>query len=122
LAKSKEKPAVERAKIFNGHNQLGLEDPDGALRYPNLFDVLRPLWKNGVQTRQRGRLVVAPLGSMYRVTVDCPTEVLECTIMLTSLVSMMEKIEAALASGEIVWLPGFKKNRKALPTVDDLIK
>ena len=121
MGKSKKDGAVERAAIFNGHNPLTLKDPDAAAQYPNVCDVLFPRWKDGKQTRQRGKVTIAPLGAAYRVTVDCPTEVLETSVMLPTLCDLFGQLEAFLASGKAIWVPGYQKNRKALPTVDAVI-
>ena len=114
MAKSKKEVTVERAAIFNGHSQLLLEDLAGKEAYPTLCDVLWPKWNDGKQTRQRGKLVVAPLGAAYRVTLDCPTEVLETSVMLSTLVDLFGQLEAYLASGKAIWTPGYQKHRKPL--------
>jgi hypothetical protein len=121
LAKSKKEVTVERAAIFNGHNPLTLEDPEALALYPNVCDVLLPKWKAGAQTRQRGKVTIVPLGAAYRVTVDCPTEVLETSVMLATLIDVLGQLEAFLASGKAVWTPGYQKHRKALPTVDAVV-
>ena len=120
MAKAK-KPAIFTAKFLRDAVNARLSDPVGFERFPTLMECLMPVFEGGKLVRSPGRLTIFAEGAHWRVKLDCPTEILSTTMATASLVEVLEALEQYLASGAAVWSPGWKKNKTALPTIDDVI-
>jgi hypothetical protein len=121
LAKSKKVPAVEKANVFQHVGPLVPQDAAAQDAYPVLLDLLLPRYRDGVLVRQSSSLRLRQHGSVWAVTIACPTECLECTVLAESLCDVLAAVEKVLSSGRAVWVPGYSRAKKVLPTIDGVI-
>lgn len=92
------------------HKQLN--DPDGKDLYPNLYACLAPVFKDDKCVRESGSIRLVIAGGWYRVTVQAPSEGVQTTITVTSLVDLLEAVESALRGGETPWVPDYNSVKK----------
>lgn len=102
--------------------KVRLADEQGALRFPNLYAHIDPIYDGLSIRRQPGRLTISVDGSYYRVTLACPTEKIQTIFVLDSLAEMFENVEKSLAEGKQVYSPMFDRSKKSKPTLDDLLQ
>lgn len=121
MAKPK-KPPVMVSKFLRDAVNARLDDPASGLKVPTLLECLLPVYEGNKLVRAAGKLSIAPEGAHWRVKLDCPTEIISTSMAVASLVDIFDELEAYLASGKAVWSPGWKKNGRQLPTVDDLLQ
>lgn len=81
-----------------------------------------PIYDGSALTRQPGKLTITPEGAHWRISVDCPTEVLTCRIAVPSLWECLEAVERVLVAGHVTWSPGWTRTKKKLPVLDELIQ
>ena len=93
-----------------------LDDQSGKETYPSLHSCLLPIFEEGKLVRPGARLTITVEGPIYRLKLDCPYEVIQCSLAVVSLIDALAVLETALASGMVNWTPGYKatKNRKTL--------
>jgi len=115
------KPKIETAKVLAGVTFSTPADKEARKAFPNLFDLLCPRYRDGVCTRQAGRLTVRVDGGAYRVQIECPTEQVQTIFMVESLFTLMSDTEALLLTGKLHWGMTWAKARKNLPTLDDSV-
>jgi hypothetical protein len=89
------------------------EDDAAAAKWPNLLALLTPLFDEGKCKRLAGRLTIKILGGYYVVSIACPTEKLQTTAVLRSVVDLFDQLEQHVTSGLCVWLPDFESQKKA---------
>jgi len=118
---TKKKPAPRAAKTLQKVSVAILKDDLAKKALPTLLDVLLPIYEDGTMTRQPGRLSIVPDGGSWRLTIECPTEGLQATLMLDSLPTLFDESERLLAGGSVRWGESWKKRRKALPEIDAVI-
>lgn len=99
-----------------------LDDQEGLMTLPALMSVLLPVYEGSTLKRQAGKLTITPEGAHWRVTIDCPSEVISARIACASLVNLFSDVNLALGERRVAWAPGWQKNKKKLPTVDDIIQ
>lgn len=116
------KPKPERAKCLERVTFTLPDDEGGKALFPLLFDLLTPRWKEGVVTRQPGRLSLKPDGSSWRISIECPTEGLQTSFIVNSLESAFMEAECLIESGKAHWGLTWQKQKKNLPVVDEVIK
>lgn len=116
------KPKVQVAKILAGLRFSAPDDADGKKAFPNVFELLAPLWADGKLVRQAGRMSLKPDGGSWRVSIECPTECVQTTVIVKSLKTALEEAEGAIASGKAHFGPTWQSQKKNLPVVDDLVK
>jgi hypothetical protein len=120
-----EKPKKVKAETADVLRNVKFDRPadeTGTALYPILFDLLCPRWRDGVQTRKAGRLSVRCDGGAYRVSIECPTEGVQTTVLLTCLDTLVADIEAFLGSGKTHWSLTWAQQKKAGQGVDDAIQ
>lgn len=115
----KKKPIVETAKTLSKLSPQAWQDEAGKKLYPTIWDVMSARWKEGVMTRQAGRLTIRCDGGTLRATIECPTEGLQTTYVADSLAGLFEGLEAFLASNKARWGLTWQKAKKNLPVLDD---
>jgi hypothetical protein len=87
-------------------------DADGEARWPNVYACLLPVWKEGRCLRQCGRISVRVIGSVFEIALSCPTEGVEMTMRVPTLVDALDAMEAHLRSGAAVWAPDWVTAKK----------
>jgi len=118
----KKKPKAEAAKLLRAFKETTPADERAKKATPNLLDVLLPIFRDGVCTRQGGRLSVSADGGSWRVSLECPTEGLATIILVDSLATLQDELEAVLASGRARWGLSWDRKKKNLPRIDDLVQ
>jgi hypothetical protein len=89
------------------------QDAEGMKAYPTLAACLQPRWKDGKCVRQAGRMGLRVVGCYFLVSVTCPTEGLETTATLGSIVGLLDALEGHLRSPGAVWTPTFDRVKEA---------
>jgi len=102
----------ERAHVLATIQHAVLHDEEGGKRYPTLFDLLSPRFKDGKQTRVPGVLTLTVEGSVYRVTVRCDEEGLECKLTCETLHDIVKRVEQLVASSHTVWSLTYAAKKK----------
>lgn len=118
MAKTKPKVSVHVPAFLKDAVNARLDDQKGKEGYPTLFALLAPVYDGKVLTYQPGKMTLRIEGANYVVVLDSPTAVLQTRVCLPSLDGLLDALERHLASGNAVWMPGWKKGGKPLPTVD----
>lgn len=90
-----------------------LNDDDGEKRYPTLYSLLAPSFHDGECVRVSGRMTIKVVGSHYMVTIACPTEELQATLLLPSMEELLDKLEQMVQSPETKWVPDFDSLKRA---------
>lgn len=116
------KPKAESASIFKNIVHNVPDDDVGKMDFPLLWEILTPIWRANVMTRQPGRLSVNPDGSLWRVSIVCPTEKRQTAVYVTSLCTLFAEVEVMLKNGTPHWGLTWQEAKKNLPTLDDLVK
>lgn len=105
--------------ILQGVVRAQLDDDKALEAYPLLVDLLRPKYEDGKQVTEAGRVTITVKGAHWEIRLDLPTFLLQCVVMPSSLFDALQQLEDALASGRVVWHPGYNRKKKIIPTVDD---
>jgi len=115
-----EVPAIPIPDALKGSIARKLDDPEALEAFPNLMELILPKYgADGKQATQEGTLRIAIKGGRWAITLDLPTYVVTGTVMPLSLTTALADLERAIANGMVVFLPGFRKNKKKIPTIDD---
>lgn len=112
MAKSKKADDVMPLALMEGKLRAPT-DADLEASCPTLHRCLSPIWKDGKCVRQSGSLKVRLIGGYYQMTLSCPTEGVETSITLESLVGCLEALDERLQSPGCVWTPDFVEQKKA---------
>lgn len=115
-----EQPAVvpERAEALKNLTQLTPQDEEGMKAYPTIFDLLMPRFKDGRLTRASGSIGIGVTGSLFRVTLRCPTEGLETVWVTDCLKDLFKRLEAYLVSSKAAWTPTYENQKRARQALD----
>lgn len=119
---AKKKPRVETAKILQNVKFINPTDKEGIKCYPTIYDLLCPRWKEGTLVRQAGRLTIKADGGAYRVSIECPTEGLQTSLIVDNLPNLFADAEKLLSQGQCHWALTWSKQKKNQPTIEDLIE
>jgi hypothetical protein len=103
---------VEAGPVIPGINRV-LDDAEAQETLPTLFSLLNPAFKDDKCVRLGGTLRLRVIGGYYVVTVSCPTEEKQATVVVTSLVPLVTALETALRDPMCVWLDDFEKQKRA---------
>lgn len=123
MSKSKkEKPKAVVASFLKDAVNARMDDQHSLETLPALMEVLLPVYDGKTLIRQPGRLTIKPEGPRWIITVDCPTEVLQCRFTTNVLAFALRDINEGIADGHVLWLPGYSKSKKPLPTIDEIIQ
>lgn len=118
----KAKPQPFVPEILRDAILARIDDEEGMTSLPVLYGCLVPVYEGLELKRQPGKLTIAVEGAHWRLTLDCPGERITCRIACDSLLQCLVQLNERLASRLVTWAPAYDRNKKALPTVDDLIK
>jgi hypothetical protein len=116
------KPKVESATLLAKVKFLNPADPEDKKALPNVADLLCPRWKDGTLVRQAGRLTIKPDGAAWRVSIECPTEGLQTSFLVDSLHNLFSDAEKFLSQGKAHWALTWTRQKKNVPTIEDLIE
>jgi len=119
---AKKKPKVEVARCLTNIKFSNPVDEAAKKEYPNLYDLLCPRWKDGALVRQPGRLTLRVEGGSYVVSIECPTEGVQTSILAHSLASVLSDLESSIKANLCNWVPTWARRKKFSPSVDDLIE
>lgn len=118
-----EKPAPRACSRLAEIGPLVPHDELGATALGALHELLQPIYDRGVLVRQPGTLRMQLVGADYVWTLDCPTEGVQFTIALESLVDALHDFNAYLNGPDVKAKPGYvPRNKKKLPKLDTLIQ
>lgn len=128
MSKDKKKPAVnsdQAAKVpdvLKNAVLARLQDEEGQMTLPVLFECLIPQYEAGKLVRPAGKLSMTVEGTYWRVQLDLPYERLTCRMFGASLASALSDMNAYLGSGKAVFGPMYEKSKKPLPRLDAQIQ
>ena len=108
-----DKPKSSPVSILADRNSLIPQDGQGAKLFPTLMELLLPKWVDGKCVRQSGRLSMRIVGPYFVFTVSCPTEGLETSVTLASIVEALEAIERHCVDPGAIWTPTFDRQKQA---------
>jgi hypothetical protein len=102
-----------------GKMTAALHDDTFAKDYPVLFDVLKPEYNERKRlVREAGSFRVSIDGSVYRITIECPTEGIQTVLYTSTLVDLLEQMEMHLGQPSILWTETFNAKRRARRGLD----
>jgi hypothetical protein len=83
---------------------------------------MMPKFDDKTLTRQAARLTIKAEGAHWIVAIDMPTEIIQGRIASASLTTALADFNLAIHEKRIAWTPGWTKNKKKLPTIDEVIQ
>lgn len=112
MAKKKDdKPEI--VALVKAAQNLSPTDETSKDTWPTLYELLRPIWKDGKCLRQAATIKLRLAGPYYLVTLSCPTEGLEATLTTDTLVCLFDQMEEFLASAACPWMPDWQQAKKS---------
>lgn len=112
-------PPIPIPEQLKGSIARKLDDPEALEAFPNLMELILPKYVDGRQVTQEGTLRIAIRGGRWAITLDLPTFVVSGTVMPLSLTSALADLERTISQGSVIWLPGFRKQKKKILTIED---
>jgi hypothetical protein len=100
---------------------LQIDDLPLKASHPKLYRHIMPHYDGRRLMTAAGRISISIEGKIYRVSLTMPTYKTQCVVLCESLTTWMDDVERYLGMPTTVYLPMWEKNKKALPTIDDLI-
>lgn len=121
---AKEKKAKEAKKVVSMVSSRNRAPADNALleTCPSTCTVLFPVWDDSKCMRQSAVIKIRIVGGYYLVSIQCPTERVEATLTVETLVGLEGQIEAAINADKLVWLPDWESQKKTRQVVVDAIE
>jgi hypothetical protein len=105
--------------ILIGRVGLSPHDDEFVRDYPTLAQLLMPRYADGcVMTREPGIVSIKIDGSLYRVTLVCPTERCQTTVGLTTLCNLLLDLECHVSDPKSDWVPTWDSKKKARRQLD----
>lgn len=117
--KKAERPAV--VSLIQSTSAKAPDDPEGKSKWPALLELLCPIWEDGVCKRQAGKLQITLTGPYFIISLGCPTERVECQLMVESLSTALDELEASLHSGRAKWVDDWRKKKESRKVVIDSV-
>lgn len=109
----------EYAPTLLGKVGLSPHDDEAVKAYPVLMSLLLPRHNATKRlTREAGGLTVKIDGSVYRISVTCPTEGLQCVLVTDSLIDLLGQLELALAGPSVAWTPTYDSKKRSRRDLD----
>lgn len=121
MSKKKAKIDVKALTFLKDAINARLDDAMARESTPTLLECLLPVYEGTKLVRAAGKLTITPEGAHWKVTLQCPTERIQCVFVTNQLPSIMMIMEEWLRSTGGLWSPMWERNKK-LPTVDDAIQ
>ena len=116
------KPQVEAAKLLKNIKMISPADKEDLKATPGLHELLVPIWRANVLVRQPGRMTIKPDGSAWRVSIECPTEMLQTSFVVDSLRNLMQDVEKIVTQSLCHWGPTWERQKKYKPSLESLIE
>lgn len=116
------KPTVEFADILKGKEVSNVQDDAGKALYPVLVDLLTPRFKDGKMTRQGGRLSLKADSGVWRMSLECPTEGLQTTCIISTLETALAEMEDHVIDGASNWEMTWARRKKQLTPLDGSVQ
>lgn len=109
----------EYAPILVGRVGMCPHDDQATHDYPTLMQLMLPRYRDDrCLTREAGSLTVKVDGSLFRVTITCPTEGLVGAILMREMSDLLLHIERALSEGRFAWTPTYDAKKRARRGLD----
>lgn len=121
MSKKKAKNEVKALGFLKDAINARLDDALARETCPTLLECLLPVYEGSKLVRAPGKLSITPEGAHWKVTLQCPTERVQCVYITNQLPSLMAMLEEWLRMTGGLWSPMWERNKK-LPTVDDAIQ
>jgi hypothetical protein len=118
----KKKPKVEAAPLLRNLKMANPNDKDDQKTLPSIVSLLVPIWRDGTLTRQPGRMTIVPDGSAWRVTIECPTEGVQCSFTVDNLRNLMQDSEKFVTQPGCHWGLTWARKKKSQPTIETAIE
>lgn len=108
----------EFAPLLLGKVGLSPHDAIAEKELPTLMELLMPRFRSDKRmTREAGSLLVKVQGSLFTVTLTCPTEGVETTMVTSSVMGLLDQLELHTSDPGVAWTPTYaakKKSRRGL--------
>lgn len=114
------KPSIPIPDFLKDAIGARLDDPEAREALPTLYEALVPKYDGSAQQTLPGKLSITVVGASWLVKLDMPTYVLQASVACASLLECLRAMDTYLSTGGAL-MPGFAKNKKRLPTIDDVI-
>jgi len=113
---------VSVAKALKNVKILNPDDEAAKKQFPLLYDLLCPVWVDGRCQRVPAKLTLRVDSGCYFISLECPTEGLQTTLVVWTLLGLWEELEKALKDNLCNWGATWEKKKRFTPRVDDLIE
>lgn len=111
---SDEKIVPEYNPILLGKVGLSPHDDHAYKAYPTLLSMFMPKYDSQKRlTREPGAITVRVDGSIYRVTLVCPTDGCQTVLETDTLIELLEQLELHVTSKRAVWVPTFDSKKRS---------
>lgn len=118
----KETVRAEPVPILIGKVGIPPQDDEATKEWPILMELLLPKYDHkGRMTRESGTLSVRCEGSLFRITITCPTEDAQASMDYHQLVDILTTVERWLLTGKANWAPTWKTRERARQRLKDSI-
>ena len=105
--------------ILIGKVGLSPHDSQGHHDYPTLMQLLQPRYDDERQlTREPGSIRVSIDGSLYRISLECPTEGVQTMFATDTISEMLLQLEEHCNSSKSVWTPTWNAKKRARRGLD----
>jgi hypothetical protein len=89
-------------------------DPEAEMLCSHLMQIMTPIYSSaGEEVRQGARLSIIARGQCWCVRIDCPTEGYAADVVVRSLTTIAQDIEAAFVANAVNWMPDFQAQKRA---------
>ncbi len=93
----------------------GISPHDEELKklYPKLYTAIMPSYDAKSRlTREAGQLRVTVDGGLFKVVLTCPSEGSQCTILMTSLLSLFDELESQAMDHPEIWVETYDSKKR----------
>lgn len=108
------------APVLLGKIGLSPHDEAFAVQFPILHQLMMPVYEEKKLLREPGIIGVRVDGSLFRMTVICPTEGVQTVMETSSILNILEQLERHAAAPGTTWTPTFdskKRSRRGLDRI-----
>jgi len=99
-----------------------LDDEQTATLYPTIYDLMTPRYEGQKITRLPASMSVRIDSANILVTISCPTEGLQTTIVVNSIANFLEETEKILTQGKCHWGLTWDRKKKQGQNVESAIE
>lgn len=109
----------ELAPILIGKEGLSPHDDAFVKEYPTLAQLLYPKFVEEKHlSREPGIVSIKIDGSLYRVSIICPTEGLQAVFGLTTLIDLLTQLEVMASDPATDWTPTYDRKKRQRRRLD----